>query len=91
MEKRSAAGAEEARYWCCSVCRWLFLLYAHSLTSVRVTTEVYCYAGKVVEMFFKYPHLAFISGLPPSEVDFLYVGLGYKKLDVKLVARGRIL
>ena len=46
---------------------------------VRVTTEVFCYACKVVEMFFKYPHLDFICGLPPTEVDFVYVGFSHER------------
>ena len=56
-----------------------FLLCVHSLTSVRVTTKVYCYAGKVDEMFFKCPHLAFICGSPLSKVDSLYVGFSHKR------------
>ena len=54
------------------------MLCVHSLTSVRVTIEVFCYACKVVEMFFKYPHLAFICGSPPSKVDSVYVGFSHE-------------
>ena len=79
VEKRIAIGAEEARCCCCRVCRRLFLLCAHSLTSVRVTTEVFCYASKVVEMFFKYPYLAFICGSLPFEVDSVYVGFSHER------------
>ena len=54
------------------------MLCAHLLTSMHVTTEVSCYAGKVVEMFFKYPHLAFICRSRPSEVDSVYVGFSHE-------------
>ena len=37
------------------------MLCTHLLKSVRVTTEVSYYVGKVVEIFFKYPHLAFTA------------------------------
>ena len=59
--------------------RLILFLYEHSLSSVRVKEEVFCYAGMVVAMIFKYPYLAFICGSRPSEVDSLYVGFSNER------------
>ena len=79
VEKKNAARAKEVRCCCCRICQRLFLLCAHSLMSLCVTTEDFCYAGKVIEMFFKYPHLAFICRSLPSEVDFMYIGFNHER------------